>query len=389
MNAAKVLVAPDKFKGCLSASEVARHIGRGLANGGMSPRLLPLADGGDGSVDAAVGAGYDRVAIQVQGADGRPHTTSLAFDGKTALVEVANTCGMSTSPNGTTTAMNSSSLGFGQAVTRALDLHPQRVVLALGGSASTDGGMGFLHALGARFSDATGAPLMPSGRALTKIAAADLSGLRDCGSVELVAAADVSNVLDGPSGCATVYGPQKGADGAQVAMLERGLGNFVTILSGSWVQGVLSAAKLPGSGSAGGVGFASALLGAKLTPGADFFLDLVGFGAQIEGAALVITGEGRLDRQTLAGKLPAAVARRAGATPVIAIVGANNLPPTKRETLGFAAIYALSDMTSADTRTNPDISAQLLETVGYGVAESVQSGHTSVQRHHNYKKETP
>src|SRR3954471_15320266 len=174
-----VLVAPDKFKGSLTALEVATAIGEGLEAAGVAPGPRPRAEGGDGSVAAALHAGSTTRPVGVRGADGRRHETVFAFDGTTAVVEVANTCGLSTLPPGVLAPMTSSSYGFGQAVLAALDAGARRIVLCLGGSASTDGGAGLLAALGVRFRDDAGHDVELTGGALTRIAEVDVSGLRD------------------------------------------------------------------------------------------------------------------------------------------------------------------------------------------------------------------
>ena len=157
----RVLIAPDKFKGSLTAAEVADHLGKGLAEAGANTRTLPLADGGDGSVAAALASGFHPLPVEVHGATGEQHRGLVAFDDHTAIVEVANTCGLATLPGGVRAPMTASSYGFGEAIRAALTLSPQRLVLALGGSASTDGGVGMLAALGYRFLDRAGDLLAP------------------------------------------------------------------------------------------------------------------------------------------------------------------------------------------------------------------------------------
>src|SRR3954454_11689808 len=226
-----VLVAPDKFKGSLTALEVATAIGEGLEAAGVASRLLPLADGGDGSVAAALHAGSTTRPVGVRGADGRRHETVFAFDGTTAVVEVASTCGLSTLPPGVLAPMTSSSYGFGQAVLAAVDAGARCIVLCLGGSASTDGGAGLLAALGVRFRDDAGRDVEPAGGTLARITEVDVSGLRALDSAELVVAADVTNPLLGPDGAAAVFGPQKGASPLQVADLEAGLAHLARLLT--------------------------------------------------------------------------------------------------------------------------------------------------------------
>jgi glycerate 2-kinase len=226
----RVLVAPDKFKGSLTALEVATAIGQGLEAAGVASRLLPLADGGDGSVAAAVHAGFASRPVAVRGADGRRRDTEIALDGTTAVVEVAGSCGLSTLPPGDLAPMTSSSHGFAEAVLAAVEAGARRVVLCLGGSASTDGGGGMLAALGVRFLDEAGRDVDPTGGTLARIAEVDGSGMRDLAGVELIVATDVDNPLLGAEGAAAVFGPQKGADPGQVGELEAGLSRLVRLL---------------------------------------------------------------------------------------------------------------------------------------------------------------
>lgn len=358
----KVLVAPDKFKGSLTAAEVAHHLGSGLEQRGVTVRALPLADGGDGSVAAAVAAGFRPVEVDVAAATGERHTATIAFDGVTAVVEVANTCGLHTLPGGTLAPLTSSSTGVGDAVRAALDLRAMRIVLALGGSAGTDGGAGLLAALGTRFRDDAGRPVSADGGSLRRIHTVD--GLPDLSSVEFVIASDVQNPLTGPDGAAAVYGPQKGADPAQVAALDGGLTHLVDRLAAGGRPDAHELAATPGAGAAGGLGFAGLLLGGRVVSGADHFLDLVGFEAHLHGCDLVVTGEGRIDDQTLHGKLPAVVARRAAPVPVIAVVGRSDLGDDARRRMGVAAVYAIADRTDGDPATDPQLSALLLEELG-------------------------
>lgn len=364
----RVLVAPDKFKGSLSAAEVARCLVLGLSASGAECRALPLADGGDGSVEAAVAAGFEAVPVTVAGATGTPRQGLIALRGDTAVVEVANTCGLLTLPGGRLRPLDSSSLGLGQALRQALRYEPRRIVLALGGSASTDGGMGLLTAMGFRFTDAAGRVLPPSGRALLDIAGVDGSAAVHLPTVELVLASDVTNPLTGPGGAAAVYGPQKGATPAQVRRLDAGLHRFVQTLSHNGFPEAPTLAATPGAGSAGGLGFAALLLGAHPLSGADYFLDLLDFDRHRSSADLIVTGEGRLDHQTERGKLPAAVARRAGPTPVVAVAGRRELPQTLWHRAGFTYVYALSDYTAADTANNPVLTAELLTRIGTDIA---------------------
>lgn len=368
----RVLVAPDKFKGSLTAIEVATALAQGLEAAGVASRALPVADGGDGSIAAALAAGYRPHPVTVIGASGRPIDTEIAIDGDTAIVEVANTCGLATVNPGDRRPMDASSYGFGQAVSAALAVGARRIVLALGGSASTDGGAGMLSALGARFYDAAGRDVQPSGGTLGHIAAADLTELADLRGIELLVATDVANPLLGPSGAAAVFGPQKGAAPAQIPLLEDGLRHLVDILhdaSGRPSQWADAA----GSGAAGGLGFAARWLGATRIPGADFFLDLFGFDAELRECQAVIVGEGNMDAQTLWGKLPAVVAARSAPRPTFAVVGQSSLGSADLRRLNIHALYALTDMTTADPSIDPALSLTLLASAGRRIGHTLHS----------------
>ncbi|MGY1783522.1 glycerate kinase [Geodermatophilus sp. SYSU D00698] len=372
----RVLVAPDKFKGSLTALEVATAIGQGLEAAGVASRLLPLADGGDGSVAAALYAGSAPRPVSVRGADGRRHTTEFAFDGSTAVVEVANTCGLTTLAPGEPAPMTASSYGFGQAVLAALEAGARRIVLCLGGSASTDGGAGLLAALGVRFRDDAGRDVEPTGGSLTQIAEIDPSGICDLEAVELVVATDVTNPLLGAEGAAAVFGPQKGATPDQVRELEVGLRHLVGLLETSRFRAADGGGDLadePGAGAAGGLGFACRWLGARRVAGAEFFLDLLGFDAAVADCAAVVTGEGRMDGQTLAGKLPAVVATRSAPRPVSAVVGQSLLTPDERRRLGLDQVVALGELTDGDPRRDAELSRRLAAVAGELIGRQVRS----------------
>jgi glycerate kinase len=361
------LIAPDKFKGSLTAEQVATALAAGLEWHGVRCRLLPLADGGDGSVAAAAFAGYELHKVRVSGATGDRHTAEIAYDGVTAVVEVANTCGLA-DLGGDLAPLDASSRGFGQAVRAALALRPRTIVFALGGSASTDGGAGMLAALGAQFLDQNSAPLPPDGRHLSQIARIDLSALVDFNGVRLVVATDVGNALTGPDGAAHVFGPQKGATPSTVEELDAGLRNLVQRCAEAGWPNTDQQARQPGAGSAGGLGFACALLGADRVLGAEYFVDLLGFDAAVEDCQLVITGEGRLDFQTFDGKLPAVVAARSRPRYVSAVVGVNQLPSDAWPQLGLDEVHAISDRTDRDCSRDPELSRRLLTAVGRDIA---------------------
>lgn len=368
----RILIAPDKFKGSLTANEVAHALAAGLhsaadetgAAGAVECELLPLADGGDGSVDAAVAAGFTRRGYTVAGPTGNPVQTSIAFDGTTAVVEVANTCGLALLPGGTLDALRSSSRGFGDAVLFALSLSPDRIVMALGGSASTDGGMGMLSALGFTFTDAEGRELDGNGTALEQIASVHGAPLPELAGTELIVASDVHNPLRGPNGAPAVFGPQKGATPGDAAFLDQSLGHFVTRMSEAGFRDAEALAAHEGAGSAGGIGYACLLLGAKQVSGADYFLDLLDFNTRKDSCDVVITGEGSIDEQTLAGKLPAAVAHRSGNRPIIAVAGRSLLPKERWSDMDLTNVYTLAEYTDQDSSKDPQLSASLLQQIG-------------------------
>ncbi len=348
----RVLVAPDKFKGSLAASAVAAAIAAGLRRAAADLEVVqnPVADGGDGTLEAALDAGYERVPVRVSGPVGDPVDTAYAVRDGTAVVEMADACGLVRMPAGQLAPLTASSAGLGEVVRAALDADCATVVIGIGGSASTDGGAGMLGALGARFLDADGVDLPPGGGALARLDRVDLSRLHPAlDRAELVLATDVDNPLLGPRGAAAVYGPQKGAGAADIEVLDAALARLSQVLGTATGAGSRGhpAATLPGAGAAGGVGFAAlAVLGASARPGIELLLELTGFLEKLPGAALVITGEGSLDRQTLAGKAPAGVAAaaRAHGVPVVAVAGRCLLDRAELADAGISAAYALTDL---------------------------------------------
>ncbi|MEV6976114.1 glycerate kinase [Kitasatospora sp. NPDC093806] len=342
-----VVVAPDKFKGTLEAAEAAARIAVGIrrAAPGVEVRELPVADGGEGTLAAALAAGFARVPAKVAGPTGLPVDAAFAVRGTTAVVELAQASGLARLPAGRTAPLAAGSYGVGQLIARAVALGAERIVLGLGGSACTDGGAGMVQALGVPLLDAVGAELPPGGAALRRLDRIDPApAARALAGVELVVACDVDNPLLGPRGAAAVYGPQKGASGEDLVVLEEGLTRFADVVGAAVGRDVRDA---PGAGAAGGVGFAAlALLGATVRPGIEFLLDLLGFDEAVRGARLVVTGEGCLDAQTLHGKAPAGVAAaaaRAG-VPVVAVAGRVELSEREWRAAGFVAAYALGEL---------------------------------------------
>ncbi len=383
-----VVVAPDSFKGSLTAADAAGAIANGLrdavdgiANGpaaatgiegiDIEARLRPVADGGEGSVAVALAAGWTGHTSLVTGPTGEPVAATFALSPddadddspRSALVELATASGLTLLPHNRPEPLNATTRGTGELVRAALDAGAERLVLAIGGSATTDGGAGLLSALGARFLDSHGQPLRPGGAALHGLDRIDISGLdRRLVRTEVVVACDVDNPLTGPSGAAHVYGPQKGAATADVEVLDAALARFAEVVRRDLRVDV---EHTPGAGAAGGVGAgAMAFLGASLTPGIDLLLELVGFDDALAGADLVVTGEGSFDAQSLTGKAPVGVARRAHAcdVPVVVLAGRVDLDATAREQLpdlGIVATYALLDL-EPDQRVAQRTAADLL-----------------------------
>ena len=354
-----VVVAPDSFKGSLTAHAAAAAVESGLRDAAaatgvdLKVRLCPVADGGEGSVDVVLNAGWTRRERTVTGPTGAPVLAPLAVtpDGtapRTALVELATASGLALLPGGRADPRRATTRGTGELVAAALDERVDRLVLCVGGSATTDGGTGMAAALGARFLDSHDEPLPPGGAALVDLARVDVAGLdARLRTTEVLVACDVDNPLTGPTGAASVYGSQKGATPADVAVLDAGLGRLAQVLRRDLD---LDVEQVAGAGAAGGVGAgALAFLGARLTPGIDLLLDLVGFDAALDGADLVVTGEGSFDAQSLAGKAPVGVARRArtAGVPVIVLAGRVDLDDGARlrlSDLGIVDVRALLDL---------------------------------------------
>ena len=371
----RVLLAPDKFKGTLTAAQVAEHLARGVVS--VMPEadvvVVPVADGGDGLLDAFERAGFERVTLRAAGPTGVAAETSYVRRGAEAVVEMAEVCGLVRLPGGRLEPGTATSRGVGEVVAAALDAGSTRVLVGIGGSASTDGGAGLVAALGARVLDAAGAQLPDGGVALARVASVDLASLHPAldptrREAEVTIACDVDNPLTGPRGAAAVYGPQKGADPALVAELDTALGHWADVVSTATGTDLRTT---PGAGAAGGVGYAAvALLGARLRPGAEVVAELTGLDAAIAAADLVVTGEGSLDEQTLHGKAPSGVARAAArvGVPVVAVAGRCLLSGRQLTDAGFVAGYALTDEATYDAEPF-EAPGPLLEAIGARIAE--------------------
>jgi glycerate kinase len=360
------VIAPDKFKGSLTAAEVAAAVAAGLvrADSSVEVRTIPVADGGDGTVDAAVSAGFERRVASVRGPLGTPTEAAFAVSNHTAVVELSEASGLRRLPPGVFDPLRSSTYGTGEVIRAALDAGARTLVLGVGGSASTDGGAGMLAALGARFLDAAGAELEACGAVLAELASVDLTGLDErIAQTEVILATDVDNPLLGTFGAAAVYGPQKGAAPDDVLALETGLGRLVDVLTKQLGEHAVAAAAQPGAGAAGGVGYGAIVgLGATVRPGIELMLELLGVEQAVRGAKLVVTGEGSLDEQSLRGKAPVGVARLAAlhGVPVVAVCGRLSLTREQLRQAGILEAYALSDLEPDPARSMAD-AARLLE----------------------------
>ncbi len=323
----KIIIAPDSFKDSLSAEGVAKAIAKGLAQVWPDAQLIqcPMADGGEGTVDAVLAACNGELRRQaVRGPLGGTVEARWGWlaDSHTAIIEMAEASGLQLVPPGQRDACSSSTYGTGELIRAALDLGAQRIILAIGGSATNDGGAGAMQALGVQLFDADQQALAPGGLALARLARINLANLDPrLTEVRFEIAADVNNPLCGPHGASAIFGPQKGANPEQVQQLDAALGHFADLCAEVLPRDVRDE---PGSGAAGGLGFAAkAFLGAQFRAGVEVVAELVGLDQAVRGADLVVTGEGRFDAQTLRGKTPFGVARVAQrhGVPVIVIAG--------------------------------------------------------------------
>jgi glycerate kinase len=324
----RVVVAPDKFKGSLDAAAVATALAAGLRD--VLPdahcTLVPMADGGDGTVDAFLAGGATARHVRVSGPLGESVEATYAREGTTAIAEMAAASGLARLRGRKRDARRATTRGTGEILRDALDGGARTIVLGIGGSATTDGGAGALAALGARFFDAAGAELEPTPASLATVARVDLAGLDPrLAAVDLAVACDVDNPLLGPKGAAAIYGPQKGATPADVAFLDGVLTRLADAMAAATGRDLR---ELPGAGAAGGLGWGLAsACGARLDPGVTLVADVRGLAEALRGADLCLTGEGRIDVQTLHGKVVhgvAALAHAAG-VPTIAFGGSVDL----------------------------------------------------------------
>jgi len=345
----KVVVAPNTFKGSLSASEAAAAISRGVREAFPDAEVVevPVADGGDGTVEALVSAHQGEYrTVQVEGPLGDPvqATYGLIEVGRTGVVELASASGLTLIPAERRDPRKTSTHGFGQLLEAVRAAGVQSIIAGIGGSATNDGGAGMAQALGYRLMDSTGSDLPRGGAALARLARIDSSGFDLAWrAVKVMVACDVTNPLTGPLGASAVYGPQKGADEAAVRELDAALANFAAVIERDLGKRV---ANVPGAGAAGGAGAGLiAFLDARLVPGAPLVVEASGFDAKLQGADLVITGEGQADAQTGYGKAPGEVAKRAKAAriPVLLIAGSKGSGWEALRDLGVTAVVTLDE----------------------------------------------
>ncbi len=323
----KIVIAPDSFKESLSAMQVAMAIRNGFMEvfGDAQYVLLPMADGGEGTVDAMVDASHgQRLTAQVKGPLGEPVTACYGWleESKTAVIEMAAASGLHLVPPIRRNPLHTSTFGTGELILTALERGAQKIILGIGGSATNDGGAGMMAALGAQLQDDKQQSLAPGGAALQHLAHIELSGLDSrLAQTDILVACDVNNPLCGDKGASAIFGPQKGATPEMVRQLDSALRHYGEMIEQTTGSAVLD---VPGAGAAGGMGAALfGLLNARLQPGIEIVTEALDLDSAVRGATLVITGEGRIDSQTIHGKTPAGVAmvaQRHG-VPVIALAG--------------------------------------------------------------------
>ncbi|MGH2680914.1 MAG: glycerate kinase family protein [Actinomycetota bacterium] len=308
----RVLIAPDKFRGTLSAREAAEAMGRGWLRSRQADEvdLLPLADGGEGTLQVLVGPEDEVCRVRVHGPLGDPLDAELALTRDVGLIETARASGLGLLSEHRRDPTRASSRGTGELMAAALDAGARSILVGIGGSATNDGGVGMATALGARFADTLDRPLRDGPRTLVDLASIDLSGMDPrLAGVSVIGMADVDNPLTGPNGASAVFGPQKGASPEDVAMTDRALGHLATVVRRD--LGVDVRAEL-GAGAGGGLGFGlMAFCGARLRRGIEVVMEKTRFIDRVSAAGLVITGEGSLDEQSLRGKVVAGVLREA------------------------------------------------------------------------------
>ena len=345
----KIVIAPQGFKAGISGMDAARAIARGVvaAVPDAETVLAPVADGGDGTMNALVeGTGGQVFTSTVTGPLGQPLDAQWGVmgDGKTAVIEMALASGLALVPQRRRNPRVTTTAGTGEILGEALDRGYTRIIVGLGGSATNDGGAGLAAALGARFLDSSGNPLAPGGSALARLDRIVVDGLHPAlEEATVIAATDVTNPLCGPDGASAVFGPQKGANPDMVQELDAALGNYATVVARDLGRDV---SEQPGAGAAGGLGAGLiAFTGATLQSGIDMVCEVIDFDSLLTGADLVITGEGRADRSTIFNKAPVGVARHAQAhgVPTVLLAGGLGLGHEELYGHGLASIVCIAD----------------------------------------------
>lgn len=361
----KIVVASDSFKGSLTSLEVARNVEKAILEAYPSCEVVKVnvADGGEGTMDALQQTlGGAEVTMEVSDPLGRPVKASYVIldDGVTAVLEMSAASGLPLLTSEERNPSKTTTLGTGELIRDALEKGCRRFLVGIGGSATNDAGMGMLHALGYRFKDVSGADLYPVGEAMSKVASIEVTGRHSTlPEAEFIVACDVKAPLYGSEGAAYVFAPQKGADKEMVEALDNGLRHFAEV--SAEVLGY-DCSLLEGSGAAGGVGFAfRQFLGAHLERGVEMVLDAVCFDEQLIGADLVITGEGKVDSQTMTGKTPFGVAQRAfrQGIPVVAIGGSVEIDLLQARLAGFRDVIQVTpDSMPLEEAMKPEVAAE-------------------------------
>jgi glycerate kinase len=359
----KIVIAPDSFKGSASSSDIARWIETGIHSviPNCETHKIAIGDGGEGSLDAVLAAGFAAHSVEVLGPLGNVVAAEIAIKGDTAFIEMAQASGLSQLPGGKRNALKASSFGTGQLILAALNKGVTKIVLAIGGTATTDAGAGALQALGTKLIDSSGFEIAPGGAALIDCVSIDTSNLDPrLADISFTLASDVTNPLLGDNGAARVFSPQKGATPDQVEILERSITHFASLVGGGY-------AIKPGAGAAGGFGFmAYAFLKAEARSGIDLILDLVEFDSKVEGADFIITGEGRFDSQSVQGKAPWGILQRASklSIPTFLVCG----DADTHQASGFAGIHTLTSI-EADIEKCISEPAPLVTELGAQIAQ--------------------
>jgi glycerate kinase len=340
-----VVLAPDSFKGSLSASDAAAAIAEGLRRvwPDADLRLCPMADGGEGTLDAVLSRGGQRLTAGISDVAGKPLAVAYGLIGEpaTAVVEVAQVVGLTDPAVAAIDVEHRTTLGVGEMIRNRLDAGVRSFMIGLGGSSTNDGGAGLLAALGLSLTDARGRAIEPTPAGLATLAAVDASRLDPrLADARIIVMSDVNNPLTGERGATAIFGPQKGVRRERIAEIDGHIANFASLAERALDR---RAQDKPGAGAAGGLGFALQLIGGEMRSGAEVVADLIGLDAALDGADWAITGEGKSDEQTALGKTPLIVARRAAARLIPATLISGSIDRSALPELGrhFAGCFSL------------------------------------------------